>query len=60
MKCECGKETNDELPICDDCLFKELKKIHPNITEDIIFLKQPDGSIKEVGIIRGLKFKKNK
>jgi len=57
----CGKPINmddSEIALCDGCLFVELKKIFPNIKEDVIFVKQADGTYKEVEIIRGLRFKK--
>jgi len=60
----CGKETGySYAPLCEECFFIELMwefRNDPNIKEDVKYEKQPDGSYKEIGIIRGIKIKELK
>lgn len=56
----CGELLDDHIPLCKDCFFKELLWYYrndPNVKEDIQFKKNPDGTIEEIEIIRGLRFK---
>jgi hypothetical protein len=60
MRCHvCARPTAPNVPICEDCFIKELLwyfKDDPSVYEDIEYVKQPDGTIKEVGIIQGIEF----
>ena len=59
----CKKDLgNDNVPICEECFYKELMweyRNDPNVTEDVRYKKNPDGSFEEIGVIKGLTFKED-